>query len=265
MLITLLMYLVLGAFAGITAGLFGIGGGLLIVPVLIFAFTLKGLSVDVLTHMAVATSLATILVTSISSVRAHQQRGAVSWSLFRPLAFGILLGAFLGVNTAVMLPGPVLQVIIGVFALSVAVQMGFNLQPPQGAAAPSKKELGAAGGVIGWASAIFGIGGGTLTVPYLSWRRQEMRIAVATSAACGLPIALMGTLTNLWVGWDHPDLPEWTLGYIYLPAFLGIIITSTPCARIGARWAHSLPQPLLKKCFAVFLLLVGLRFLLSNM
>lgn len=265
MLMTLLLYLVLGAFAGVAAGLFGIGGGLLIVPVLIFTFTLQGVPVDVLTHMAVATSLATILVTSISSVRAHHKRGAVSWDLFKPLAVGILFGAVLGVNTAIMLPGHVLQIIFGVFALSVAIQMGFNLQPPQGPSAPSKKELGAAGGIIGWASTIFGIGGGTLTVPYLSWRRQEMRIAVATSAACGLPIALMGTLTNLWVGWQKADLPEWTLGYIYLPAFIGIIITSTPCAKLGARWAHSLPQPLLKKFFAVFLLLVGLRFLLSNL
>lgn len=265
MLMTLMLYLVLGAFAGITAGLFGIGGGLLIVPVLIFTFTLQGVPVDVLTHMAVATSLATILVTSISSVRAHQKRGAVSWDLFKPLAFGIVFGAVLGVNTAIMLPGTVLQTLIGVFALLVAIQMGFNLQPPQGQSAPTKKELGAAGGFIGWASTIFGIGGGTLTVPYLSWRRQEMRIAVATSAACGLPIALMGTLTNLWVGWQKADLPDWTLGYIYLPAFIGIIITSTPCAKLGARWAHSLPQPLLKKFFAVFLLLVGLRFLLSNL
>lgn len=264
MLMTLLLYLVLGAFAGVAAGLFGIGGGLLIVPVLIFTFTLQGVPVDVLTHMAVATSLATILVTSISSVRAHQKRGAVSWVLFKPLAVGILIGAVLGVNTAVLLPGYILQIIFGVFALSVAIQMGFNVQPPQSPTDPSKKELGVAGGIIGWASAIFGIGGGTLTVPYLSWRRQEMRIAVATSAACGLPIAFMGTLTNIWVGWQAPSLPEWTLGYVYLPAFAGIIISSAPCAKLGARWAHSLPQPLLKKFFAVFLLLVGLRFLLSN-
>lgn len=264
MLMTLLLYLVLGAFAGAAAGLFGIGGGLLIVPVLIFTFTLQGVPVEVLTHMAVATSLATILVTSISSVRAHHKRGAVSWGLFKPLAVGILVGAVLGVNTAVLLPGRVLQIIFGVFAFSVAIQMGFNLQPPQSSSAPSKKELGAAGGIIGWASTIFGIGGGTLTVPYLSWRRQEMRIAVATSAACGLPIAFMGTLTNLWVGWQKAELPEWTLGYIYLPAFIGIIITSTPCAKLGAKWAHSLPQPLLKKFFAVFLLLVALRFLISN-
>ncbi|KDE41120.1 Protein of unknown function DUF81 [Nitrincola lacisaponensis] len=265
MLMTLLLYLVLGAFAGVAAGLFGIGGGLLIVPVLIFTFAAQGFPVEVLTHMAVATSLATILVTSISSVRAHHKRGAVSWSLFRPLAVGILFGAVLGVNTAVLLPGPTLQLIFGVFALLVALQMGFNLQPPQSPAAPGTKELAGAGGVIGWASSIFGIGGGTLSVPYMTWRRQEMRVAVATSAACGLPIALMGTLTNVWLGWEQEALPEWTIGYVYLPAFLGIIISSAPCAKLGARWAHSLPQPVLKKCFAVFLLLVGLRFLFSNL
>lgn len=265
MLMTLFLYLVLGAFAGLAAGLFGIGGGLLIVPVLVFSFELQGESVAVLTHMAVATSLATICFTSISSIRAHQKRGAVAWPLFKPLAVGIVFGALIGVNTAVMLPGHVLQIALGIFVILVAGQMAFNLQPPQGPDAPGKKELVLSGGVIGWASSIFGIGGGTLTVPYLSWRRQDIRVAVATSAACGFPIALMGSVTNIWVGWDHPELPAWSLGYVYLPAFAGIIISSTPFAKLGARLAHSLPQAVLKKCFAVFLLLVGLRFLLSNL
>lgn len=265
MLITLTLYLVLGAFAGLAAGLFGIGGGLLIVPVLVFSFELQGESAEVLTHMAVATSLATICFTSVSSIRAHQKRGAVAWPLFKPIAVGILFGALIGVNTAVMLPGYLLQIALGVFVILIAAQMAFNLQPPQGPDAPGKKELVLSGGVIGWASSIFGIGGGTLTVPYLSWRRQEMRVAVATSAACGLPIALVGSLTNIWVGWDHPELPAWSLGYVYFPAFAGIIISSTPFAKLGARLAHSLPQAVLKKCFAVFLLLVGLRFLSSNL
>ena len=264
MLITLMLYLVLGAFAGLAAGLFGIGGGLLIVPVLVFSFELQEVPVAVLTHMAVATSLATICFTSLSSIRAHHKRGAVAWSLFKPLAVGIIVGAIIGVNTAVMLPGYLLQLALGVFVILVAIQMAFSLQPPQGPDAPSKKELVLSGGVIGWASSIFGIGGGTLTVPYLSWRRQEMRVAVATSAACGLPIALIGSVTNIWLGWGHADLPAWSVGYVYLPAFAGIIISSTPFAKLGARLAHSLPQGLLKKCFAVFLLIVGLRFLLSN-
>lgn len=265
MLTTLALYLLLGALAGIVAGLFGIGGGLLIVPVLVFTFELQGIPVEVLTHMAVATSLATIVVTSISSIRTHHQHGAVRWELFRPLGAGILLGAVLGVNTAVQLPGPVLQLSIGVFVLAVAVQMALNLKPSAGDTLPSKLELGIAGGGIGWASAIFGIGGGTLTVPYLSWRRISMPQAVATSAACGLPIALMGAATNVGLGWGHPDLPEWSLGYVYLPAFLGIVLASSVTAPTGARLAHRLPQARLKKVFALFLLLVSLRFILGNL
>jgi len=265
MLTTLALYLLLGALAGVVAGLFGIGGGLLIVPVLVFTFELQGIPAAVLTHMAVATSLATIVITSISSIRTHHQHGAVRWELFRPLGVGILLGAVLGVNTAVQLPGPVLQLSIGIFVLVVAVQMALNLKPSAGDSLPSKLELGAAGGGIGWASAIFGIGGGTLTVPYLSWRRISMPQAVATSAACGLPIALMGAATNVGLGWGDPDLPEWSLGYVYLPAFMGIVVASSLTAPVGARLAHRLPQARLKRVFALFLLVVSLRFILGNL
>lgn len=265
MLTTLVLYLVLGALAGVVAGLFGIGGGLLIVPVLIFSFELQGISDSVLTHMAVATSLATIVITSISSVRAHHQRGAVRWELFRPLGVGILLGAVLGVTTAVQLSGPVLQLTIGVFVLLVALQMALNLKPSAGEARPSTPELGTAGVGIGWASAIFGIGGGTLTVPYLNWRRVAMQQAVATSAACGLPIALMGAATNIALGWEASELPPWSLGYVYLPAFAGIVLASSLTAPVGARLAHSLPQAKLKKVFALFLLAVSLRFILGNL
>lgn len=265
MLLTLLLYLVLGAAAGIVAGLFGIGGGLLIVPVLIFSFGLQGMSPDVLTHAAVATSLATIVVTSISSVRAHHKRGAVRWEILKPLAIGILVGAFLGVFTAGLMNGAHLQIAIGIFAMVVAVQMAFGLKPKADQEAPSDKSLMGAGGVIGWASALFGIGGGTLTVPYLTWKQVKIQEAVATSAACGLPIACMGALTNIYTGWGEEGLAEWSLGYIYLPAFVGIVASSSLCAKIGVRWAHRLPADLLKKIFAGFLALVAARFLLSNL
>lgn len=266
MLLTLLMYLLLGAAAGVVAGLFGIGGGLLIVPVLVFSFKLQGVPVEVLTHMAVATSLATIVVTSISSIMAHHKRGAVRWALFRPLALGILVGAFLGVLTAGRLQGDVLQMLIGCFALAVAAQMAFGLKPDSTPGPePSGGALVGAGGVIGWASALFGIGGGTLTVPFLSWRHVPMQQAVATSSACGLPIALVGACTNIYEGWGHEGLVDWSLGYVYLPAFAGIVLTSPFFARIGARWAHSLPAPVLRRIFALLLTVVGLRFLISNL
>ncbi|MCV6588784.1 MAG: sulfite exporter TauE/SafE family protein [Marinobacterium sp.] len=265
MLTALLLYLVLGSVAGVVAGLFGIGGGLLIVPVLIFSFELQGMSAEVLTHSAVATSLATIVVTSISSMQAHHQRGAVRWELFRPLTVGIIAGAAVGAMIASLLSGAMLQLVFGLFVLAVAVQMALSLKPDAGERETNPVGLAGAGSIIGGLSAIFGIGGGTLSVPYLSWRRVCMQQAVATSAACGLPIALSGALTNIWTGWDNPALSDWSLGYVYLPAFAGIVLTSTLFARLGAKLAHSLDGAKLKKFFAVFLVLVGTRLLITNL
>ncbi|WP_415892767.1 sulfite exporter TauE/SafE family protein [Neptuniibacter sp. PT8_73] len=265
MLITILTYLILGAAAGVVAGLFGIGGGLLIVPVLVFCFELQGMAPSVLTHAAVATSLATIVVTSISSTMAHNSKGAVRWDIFKPLTAGILLGAFLGVKTAGQMTGEWLQIALGSFAILVSIQMALNLKPDAGEKSASTKSFVISGGVIGWLSSIFGIGGGTLTVPYLTWGRVQMQQAVATSAACGLPIAVMAALTNVWEGWGNADMPDWSAGYVYLPAFTGIVLTSSYFAKFGAKWAHSLSGPVLKRIFAVFLFCVGLRFLISNL
>ena len=265
MLTTLLLYLVLGSVAGVVAGLFGIGGGLLIVPVLIFSFELQGMSPEVLTHSAVATSLATIVITSLSSMQAHHKRGAVRWDLIRPLTGGIVIGAVAGAVIASQLSGATLQLVFGLFVLAVAVQMALSLKPAAGEKEAVAGGLTGAGSAIGGLSAIFGIGGGTLTVPYLSWRRVAMQQAVATSAACGLPIALAGALTNVWRGWEHPALADWSLGYVYLPAFAGIVVTSTLFAKVGAKLAHSLDGVKLKKMFAVFLVIVGARLLITNL
>jgi len=265
LLVDLAMYLALGAVAGVVAGLFGIGGGLLIVPVLIFSFELLGMPAEVTTHSAVATSLATIVVTSISSMMAHNKRGAVRWDLFRPLSVGIVVGAAVGAVFASTLSGETLQLVFGLFVLAVAAQMALSLKPEAGERGTSAAGLAGAGSAIGGLSAIFGIGGGTLSVPYLSWRQVSMQQAVATSAACGLPIALSGALTNIWTGWNHPALIDWSLGYVYLPAFIGIVATSTLFAKVGAKLAHSLDSVKLKKYFAVFLVLVGARLLISNL
>jgi len=259
----LLLYLALGAVAGLLAGLFGIGGGLIIVPVLVISFAYQGISPDVLTHMAIGTSLATIVFTSMSSVKAHQEKGGVRWDIFKPMAVGIVLGAILGVYTAAELSGPVLQKIIGAFALLMAVQMGFGLKPKPNRDIPGSTGLVSMGTGIGWASAIFGIGGGSLSVPFLSWCNVRMQQAVGTSAACGLPIAITAALTNVYKGWGESALPEWSAGFIYLPAFIGIIITSVYFARIGAKLAHKLSPIMLKRIFAVLLVVVGLKFLLA--
>jgi len=257
----LLLYLLLGAAAGLLAGLFGVGGGLVIVPVLVFSFAAQGMSPEILTHLAVGTSLATIIFTSINSLLEHHRKGAVRWPLFRWLTVGILAGSVLGALTAAAIQGPWLQKIIGTFAVIIAVQLALDLKPKGSRDVPGTPGLVAAGGVIGWASAIFGIGGGSLTVPFLAWRSVAMQQAVATSAACGLPIAIAGTLSFIWTGWGHAQLPPWSLGFIYLPALVGIAVTSMFFARIGARLAHRLSPRLLKRLFALLLFAVGLSFL----
>ncbi|WP_417661507.1 sulfite exporter TauE/SafE family protein [Pseudomonas sp.] len=258
----LLLYLMLGAAAGVMAGLFGVGGGLIIVPVLVASFAAHGFAPEILTHLAVGTSLATIIFTSINSVREHHLKGAVRWPLFVWMAVGILLGAALGALTASKIQGPLLQKIIGVFAISVALQMTLGLKPKASRAVPGKPGLTVAGVVIGWASAIFGIGGGSLSVPFLMWRSVPMQQAVATSSACGLPIALAGAISFMWIGWNEPQLPQWSAGFVYLPALAGIAVSSMFFARVGARLAHRLSPLVLKRLFALLLFCVGLNFLI---
>ncbi len=256
-----LLYLLLGGFAGVLAGLFGVGGGMIIVPVLVLSFTAHGFSDQVLTHLAVGTSLASIVFTSINSILAHHRRGAVRWPIVLWMTVGILFGAALGSLTAAAIQGPLLQKIIGVFAILMAIQMLFDFKPRASRGVPGKPGLTVAGVVVGWASAIFGIGGGSLTVPFLSWRSVPMQQAVATSAACGLPIAISGALSFMLVGWNDPRLPEWSFGYVYLPALVGIAITSMFFARIGANLAHRLSAKVLKRLFALLLVSVGINFL----
>jgi uncharacterized membrane protein YfcA len=261
----ILTYLLVGALAGLLAGLFGIGGGIVIVPVLIVTFEVLKFSPEVLTHMAVATSLATIAFTSISSVRAHHLKGAVDWPLVVQLSAGILCGAVLGAITADALSGAGLQFAIGVCALIVSAQMGLGLKPKSAVVLPSKKGMVASGGIIGWASALFGIGGGAITVPLLTWFNHPMQRSVATAAACGFPIAIVGALSNLVIGWNNAYLPQNSAGYIYLPALAGIVATSVPFAKVGASLAHTLSAEKLKKLFAVLLVIVAIKFLSVNL
>ncbi len=260
-----LMYALLGAFAGTLAGLFGIGGGLIIVPVLVFMLELQGVPVSVLTHIAVGTSLATIVITSLSSIRQHHKKLAVNWEIFPAMALGMVAGAVLGALTADGLSGPLLQQMIGVFALLMAAQMAFGRPPRPSRVLPGRPGLLGAGTFIGWASAIFGIGGGSLTVPFLVRCNVVMQQAVGTSAALGLPIAISGTIAHAMTGWNRAGLPEWSLGYVYLPAFVGIVSSSVFFARLGAKLAHRLDPLVLKRTFAGLLMLVGLRFLLTNL
>ncbi|PMR73000.1 sulfite exporter TauE/SafE family protein [Billgrantia endophytica] len=258
---TLLGYLALGAAAGTMAGLFGVGGGLVIVPALVFAFGLQGVDPAVTMHLAVGTSLATIVVTGSSSAWAHHRRGSIQRDWFMALLPGLILGAVAGVFVAGALSGGLLGTLFGVFVILVAARMALGKGPKAGAVVPGRLGMGIAGGVIGAISALFGIGGGTLSVPWLSRCGASMTSAIGTSSACGLPIALAGAATFIVVGWGNVLLPAGATGFVMWPAFLGIVIASVPFARLGVRLAHVLPAKILRLSFAVLLAIVGLRFL----
>lgn len=280
----ILIFLIIGALAGFAAGLFGVGGGTIIVPLLFIVFTQMDYSPDSIMHLALGTSLATIIVTSISSLMAHNKKGAVMWPVFKNLAPGLAIGCFFGAGIAGQISGLYLQLIVGLFLLWVAYKMFFGGKKPvashtngaNGAsnisglnhantALPSKPKQLAAGGVIGIASAIFGIGGGSLTVPYLTRYGVVMQKAVGTSAACGLPIAIAGALGFMLFGMQQQvDVPN-TIGFVHIYAFLGISIMSFFTAKLGAKVAHILSPELLKKCFAVLLTVVGCYFLYKGL
>ncbi len=261
MLEALLIYLLAGAVAGLIGGLFGLGGGVVMVPVLLLVFAAQGLPEAVIMHMAVGSSLAVIVLTSLSSVRAHHQLGGVLWPAFRRMVGGIAVGAFLGAWVADSLSSAALQNVFAVFILAVATKMALGLSPPAAGRLPGTPGLNAAGGVIGLLSALVGIGGGTLSVPFFTWAGTTMRQAVATSAACGLPIAVAGAAGFMVTGWGRAELPELATGYVYWPAVGGLALASVFVAPLGAKLAHRLPGDLLRRLFAALLVLVALRLL----
>ncbi len=258
---SVVIFLITGAVAGILAGLLGVGGGLIIVPALALYFSHSQLAVAYVMHLAIGTSLATIVITGLSSTLAHQRHGAVDWVLVMKLAPGLIIGALSGAVLADHLATASLRRLFGVFELAVAVQLGFGIRPAAHRTVPGRTGLGFAGWVIGVASSLMGIGGGTLTVPFLLWCGVLMRQAVAASAACGPPIAIAGALGFAVEGWNVPGLPAASTGYIYWPAFIGITAASVLSAPLGARWAHTVPSNQLRLMFAGFLVLVGLRML----
>lgn len=261
-MLILIYYLSAGVIAGITAGLLGLGGGVVIVPLLYAVFLLEGLAPGATMQLAVGTSLATIVFTAISAGYSHHKLGNVQPETLFYLAPGIILGALLGAAIADALPTDILKRTFGVFELIIALQIGFGLKPSAHRTLPAVPGLVLTGSLIGTISTVMGIGGGSLTVPFLLWCNVSMRQAVGTSAACGLPIALAGTAGFIVTGLDHSELPRWSLGYVYLPAVLSIVIMSVLFAPIGARLANKLPIHTLKRLFAVMLALIGLKMIL---
>ena len=258
-----LIYALTGAVVGVLAGLLGIGGGVVIVPLLTFTFVAQQFPETYILHLALGTSLATIIFTSISSFRAHHARGAVNWQVVKLIAPGILIGTFLGTWVAAQLTSKFLSVFFACFLYYVAIQMLLNIAPRPSRTLPGHVGMFGVGSFIGGVSSLVGIGGGSLTVPFLGWCNQPIHTAVGTSAAVGLPIAIAGTLGYLTNGLFVADLPSGSIGFIYLPALLGVSVVSYLTAPLGVRLAHALPVARLKRIFAVFLLLMGTRMVLS--
>jgi uncharacterized membrane protein YfcA len=254
-----ILYPVFGSIAGLIAGLLGVGGGVVIVPMLVFLFTAQGFPAEHIMQLALGTSLGSIMFTSISSFRAHHKRGAVHWDIVKSITPGILIGTFAGSWVAARLSTTFLKGFFVCFLYYVGLQMLLNFKPKPTRQLPGPVGMSGVGGVIGGVSSLVGIGGGSLSVPFMSWCNVPVHHAIGTSAAIGFPIAIAGTLGYLVNGLGVAGLPAWSLGYLDLPALAGIAMFSMLMAPLGARIAHKLPVLTLKRVFAAFIIIIATR------
>jgi uncharacterized membrane protein YfcA len=249
----IVVFVLLGCLVGFLAGLLGIGGGMTMVPLLTIIFTREGFPAEHVVHMAVATSTATIIFTSISSAREHHKHGAVLWSVVAGLAPGIIVGSLVGPQIVGGMSTAALAGFFGVFVAFSATQMLLDRKPKPTRELPGKVGLFGVGSGIGLISSMVGAGGGFLSVPFMSWCNVKIHNAVATSAALGLPIAVAGTVGFIIAGLRQTGMPPHTIGYIFWPALLAIVAASVVVAPIGARTAHRWPVKKLKRAFACLL------------
>ena len=256
-----LVYLALGLFAGFLAGLLGLGGGAVMVPLLASIFDAQGFPREQVLHLALGTSMATIVFTALSSLRAHHRHGAVLWPVVKDMTPGIIAGTFVGTLIAARVSTDGLALFFACFIACVAVQMAFNLKPHAARNLPGRGGLFATGTGIGGISALVAIGGGSLTVPFLTWCNVPVQRAIGTSAAAGFPIAVFGTLGYLWNGWGADGRPPFSVGYVFLPALLWVMGGSVLSAPLGARLAHRLPVATLKRVFSGVLILLAAQML----
>lgn len=256
-----LYYALLALVSGLFAGMLGIGGGIIIVPILLYLFKLQHFPEAALMHMAVATSLTTIIFTSVSAGYAQYRRGALVWAQVLPLLPGIAIGALAGGILVDYLSSGVLRSIFGIFECVMAWYIGRDIHVAPHRSLPGGPALAVAGALVSALATILGIGGGSLLIPFLLWCNVGVRNAVAASSVSGFPIAFIGTITMVYTGWDGSGLPPGTVGYVYWPAALIISIVSLVSAPQGVRLAHALPVAVLRRILAVLLAIIGIRML----
>ncbi|MBL8522131.1 MAG: sulfite exporter TauE/SafE family protein [Betaproteobacteria bacterium] len=254
-----LIYLGVGIFVGFFAGLLGIGGGSVMVPILSLTFAAQGFSSDHVIHMALATSMATIIPGAFASAWTHHKHQAVNWGVVKSMAPGILVGTFSGAVIAHFSSTAFLKTFFVGFICFLALQLLFDLKPKSRHALPGAGGMFAFGAVMGIISSFAGIGGAVLSIAFLSWCNIRMHEAIGTAAAIGVPLALAGTVGFVVTGMMDKDLPAWSLGYVSLPAFIGIAITSFAIAPLGAKLAHRMPVVVLRRVFVVFLVALALK------
>ena len=251
-----LAYLLLGAIAGFLGGMFGIGGGTILVPVLLILFEAQHFPAEHSMHLALGSSMAVILFTSIASMRKHHQHGAVNWQVVCRITPGILLGTSIGSLVAARISPFFLTLFFALFVLFAASQILLDVQPHASRQLPGIAGMTLTGTLTGWLSTLVSVGGGTITVPFLIWCNFPVRHAIGTASAIGFPIAVGGTIGYILTGMHTTGLPDSSLGYVYLPAMLGCAFVSIITAPIGAKTAHRTNVVVLRKLFAV--LLIGL-------
>jgi len=262
-IVWVLSFLLLGAFVGFMAGLLGVGGGGIMVPVLTTLFLHQGVSAENVVHLALGTSMASIIVTSISSLRAHNAQGSVLWHVVKVMSPGIVLGTFLATFIAANASSFYLAIFFSIFMAFVSFQMFFNKRPKASRELAGNSGLILCGSGIGAVSALVSTGGGSLTVPYLVWQNVDIKKAIGTSAAIGLPISIAGTAGYIINGWLATSASNHALGFVYPSAVLLISITSFITAPFGAKLAHKLPVAVLKKVFALLLIMLSIKMLVS--
>ena len=258
-----LVYLGMGLFVGFFAGLLGIGGGLILVTLMVYLFSIQGFPQDRLLHLALGTSLTSIVFTSISSLRAHHKHGAVRWDILRTVVAGLVLGTLLGTVVADQMKSKYLAIFFVVFVYYSAVQMFADVKPKPSRQLPGRAGMSLSAIAIGVVSSLVGVGGGVMTIPLMSLCNVPMRQAIGTSAALGLPIAIAGSIGFIITGLGKDHLPPLSVGYVYLPALTGIVIGTFFTVPWGARMAHSMPVTRLKKIFAIILFLLATKMLWS--
>ena len=258
-----IVYLLMGLFVGFFAGLLGIGGGLILVTLMVYLFTVQGFPEDRLLHLALGTSIASIIFTSISSLRAHHKHGAVRWDILRMAVPGLVVGTLLGTVVADQLKSKYLAIFFVIFVYYSAMQMFANVKPKPTWQLPGKAGMTAVAVIVGLISSLVGVGGGVMTIPLMNLSNVPMRQTIGTSAALGLPIAIAGTVGFIFTGLGKDHLPALSVGYVYLPALVGIVIGTFITVPWGAKMAHTMPVTRLQKIFAVILFILATKMLWS--